>query len=99
VLLTRSPVADAKSIKNEVEIEGFRQCHVRDGVALVNQHVNTRNARVKYFPVQVRYFAWLEDQLLRGVKMNENQAADQLEIYRRYEPVNLNSCIDCNSTH
>jgi Xaa-Pro aminopeptidase len=34
-MVTRSPVADAKSIKNVTELEGFRQCHVRDGVALV----------------------------------------------------------------
>ncbi|KAL7415087.1 Creatinase/aminopeptidase [Mrakia frigida] len=33
--LARSPVTDAKAIKNLVELEGFRQCHVRDGVALV----------------------------------------------------------------
>ncbi|KAF9515132.1 hypothetical protein BS47DRAFT_1294380 [Hydnum rufescens UP504] len=29
-----SPIADAKAIKNAVEIEGFRQCHIRDGAAL-----------------------------------------------------------------
>jgi len=34
VMITRSPVADAKSLKNEVEVEGFRQCHIRDGAAL-----------------------------------------------------------------
>ena len=33
--VTRSAVADAKAIKNEVELEGFRQSHIRDGVALV----------------------------------------------------------------
>ncbi|KAF1957266.1 putative Xaa-Pro aminopeptidase P [Byssothecium circinans] len=30
----RSPVGDAKAIKNEVELEGMRQCHIRDGAAL-----------------------------------------------------------------
>ena len=30
----RSPVGDAKAIKNETELEGMRQCHIRDGVAL-----------------------------------------------------------------
>ncbi|KAF2008850.1 putative Xaa-Pro aminopeptidase P [Aaosphaeria arxii CBS 175.79] len=30
----RSPIADAKAIKNEVELEGMRQCHIRDGAAL-----------------------------------------------------------------
>jgi Xaa-Pro aminopeptidase len=29
-----SPVADAKAIKNETELEGMRQCHIRDGAAL-----------------------------------------------------------------
>ncbi|KAL2259044.1 hypothetical protein VTK26DRAFT_7408 [Humicola hyalothermophila] len=31
----RSPVGDAKAVKNEVELEGMRQCHVRDGAALI----------------------------------------------------------------
>ncbi len=30
----RSPVGDAKAIKNKTELEGMRQCHVRDGAAL-----------------------------------------------------------------
>lgn len=30
----RSPVADAKSIKNKTELQGMRQCHIRDGAAL-----------------------------------------------------------------
>ncbi|KAK8201470.1 peptidase M24 [Phyllosticta paracitricarpa] len=31
----RSPIADAKAVKNEVELEGMRACHVRDGAALI----------------------------------------------------------------
>ncbi|KAK5942159.1 hypothetical protein PMZ80_006114 [Knufia obscura] len=31
----RSPVADAKAIKNPTELEGMRQCHIRDGAALI----------------------------------------------------------------
>ncbi|KAJ6132358.1 hypothetical protein N7471_007573 [Penicillium samsonianum] len=31
---TRSPVADAKAVKNEIELEGMRACHIRDGAAL-----------------------------------------------------------------
>ncbi|EGO03418.1 hypothetical protein SERLA73DRAFT_174889 [Serpula lacrymans var. lacrymans S7.3] len=34
VLVVPSPVAALKTIKNETEIEGFRQCHIRDGAAL-----------------------------------------------------------------
>jgi Xaa-Pro aminopeptidase len=30
----RSPVGDAKSVKNETELEGMRACHIRDGAAL-----------------------------------------------------------------
>ncbi|CAG8652193.1 25766_t:CDS:10, partial [Racocetra persica] len=33
---TRSPVTDAKAIKNEAELEGMRQCHLRDACALIN---------------------------------------------------------------
>lgn len=31
----RSPIGDAKAIKNTVELEGMRQCHIRDGAALI----------------------------------------------------------------
>jgi len=30
----RSPIRDAKAIKNATELEGMRQCHIRDGAAL-----------------------------------------------------------------
>ncbi|KAJ7096044.1 peptidase M24, structural domain-containing protein [Mycena epipterygia] len=33
-VLVPSPVADMKAIKNETELEGFRQSHIRDGAAL-----------------------------------------------------------------
>lgn len=64
MVLVASPVAALKAIKNPTEIEGFRQCHIRDGTALV------------------RYFAWLEKQLVNGEKVNEYQGAEQLEKYR-----------------
>jgi len=31
---TRSPIADAKAVKNDTELEGMRACHIRDGAAL-----------------------------------------------------------------
>ncbi|ETS75675.1 Xaa-Pro aminopeptidase P [Pestalotiopsis fici W106-1] len=31
----RSPIEDHKAVKNAAELEGMRQCHVRDGAALV----------------------------------------------------------------
>jgi len=33
--IVRSPIAEFKAIKNTVELEGFRQCHIRDGAALI----------------------------------------------------------------
>jgi Xaa-Pro aminopeptidase len=33
-MISRSPIADLKAIKNETEMEGFRQSHIRDGAAL-----------------------------------------------------------------
>jgi len=69
-MIGRSPVQDAKAEKNEVEMEGMRQCHIRDGTALVE------------------YFAWLEDQLLNGVNLDEVAAADKLEEFRKYAPLN-----------
>ncbi len=31
----RSPIADLKAVKNSVELEGFRSCHITDGIAMV----------------------------------------------------------------
>lgn len=31
----RSPIADEKAVKNETELRGMRECHIRDGAALV----------------------------------------------------------------
>ncbi|EPS39037.1 hypothetical protein H072_7191 [Dactylellina haptotyla CBS 200.50] len=61
----RSPVTVAKAVKNETELDGMRNCHIRDGVALIE------------------YFAWLEEQLLAGKEMDEVDAADQLEEFRK----------------
>ena len=35
VVQLRSPVTVAKAIKNETELQGFRNCHLRDAAALV----------------------------------------------------------------
>ncbi|KAF5318517.1 hypothetical protein D9619_010897 [Psilocybe cf. subviscida] len=32
--IVRSPITDLKAIKNATELDGFRQCHIRDGAAL-----------------------------------------------------------------
>ncbi|KAJ3042961.1 hypothetical protein HDV00_006268 [Rhizophlyctis rosea] len=50
---SRSPVMIAKSIKNEVELEGFRQSHIRDAAALISyfawledELVNKKNTQI-----------------------------------------------------
>lgn len=35
VIFKESPVTLFKAVKNETELEGFRNCHIRDGVAMV----------------------------------------------------------------
>ena len=65
VTIQRSPIQDAKAIKNQTEMDGFRECHKRDGAALV------------------QYFAWLEEELDQGRKIDEVEGADKLESYRR----------------
>ncbi|KAI5806544.1 putative Xaa-Pro aminopeptidase P [Peziza echinospora] len=35
VEILRSPIEDSKSIKNETELNGMRNCHIRDGAALI----------------------------------------------------------------
>ncbi|CEP17177.1 hypothetical protein [Parasitella parasitica] len=60
----RSFINDAKAIKNERELKGMRECHIRDGAALV------------------RYFAWLENQLAAGHRLDEVEAGDHLEKLR-----------------
>lgn len=64
VEVVRSPIEEAKAIKNDTEREGMRKCHIRDGAALI------------------KYFSWLEDELLKGSELDEVQAADKLEELR-----------------
>ncbi|KAG8763971.1 hypothetical protein FRC11_007652, partial [Ceratobasidium sp. 423] len=64
--VVRSSVADAKSIKNAVELEGFRNCHIRDGVALA-----------RYFAHLEEHLSGPEQP-----KWSEYQAAQVLERYR-----------------
>ncbi|KAI1317885.1 hypothetical protein EDD11_007547 [Mortierella claussenii] len=60
----RSLVTDAKAVKNDTELNGMRQCHLRDAAAVIN------------------YFAWLEDQLAKGVILDEADGAEQLQRFR-----------------
>lgn len=68
VMEARSPVQLAKSIKNEVELEGFRQCHIRDAVALC-----------KYFS-----WLESELVEKKNTTLSEAVVADKLEAFRGY---------------
>ncbi|ORZ12899.1 Creatinase/aminopeptidase [Lobosporangium transversale] len=35
IIIDRSPIMDAKAIKNKTELEGMRQCHLRDAAAVI----------------------------------------------------------------
>ncbi|CAE6458159.1 unnamed protein product [Rhizoctonia solani] len=64
--VVRSSVADAKSIKNGAELDGFRNSHIRDGVALA-----------RYFAHLEEHLLGPEEP-----KWSEYQAAQVLERYR-----------------
>lgn len=64
---SRSPVMVAKSIKNEVEMEGFRQCHIRDSAALCNFFSWLENELVNK----------------KNSSISEVDSADKLEQFRR----------------
>jgi len=63
--VVRSPIEEAKAVKNETERNGMRKCHIRDGAALT------------------KYFSWLEEELGNGTVLDEVQAADKLEEFRK----------------
>lgn len=62
-----TPINIMKAIKNDVEAQGMRDCHVRDGVALV------------------KYFAWLENEMLNKRTVTEISGATKLEGFRKVD--------------
>lgn len=62
------PCALPKACKNEAELSGIREAHVRDGAALT------------------RFLAWLDQEAPKGA-LTEISAADQLEQFRRADPL------------
>jgi Xaa-Pro aminopeptidase len=65
-IIEKDIVEYTKGTKTQREIQGFRDCNIRDGAALV------------------KYFAWLEDQLMNKntTDLNEYQAALQSANFR-----------------
>ncbi|KAF1733436.1 putative Xaa-Pro aminopeptidase P [Beauveria bassiana] len=43
----KSSITDAKSVKNEVELEGMRACHIRDGAALTSYYAWLENQLIE----------------------------------------------------
>ncbi|KAJ2860092.1 hypothetical protein GGI22_002811 [Coemansia erecta] len=71
VFVGKSPIALLKALKNPVELEGMRQCHIRDGAAMANyfgwlEHEMLFNAGHQ--------------------RLSEVDVADKLEQYRREQP-------------
>ena len=70
-----------KYIKNDTEIRGFKDCHVRDGAALV------------------RYFAWLEDQIVnKNQQINEFDAAKKSAVFRAEGKLFMGESFECISS-
>lgn len=59
-----SPISWAKAIKNAAELEGMRNCHLRDAAALA------------------QFWAWMEEEIDKGVKLTEVEVADKLLEFR-----------------
>ncbi|KAJ3057386.1 hypothetical protein HK097_007565 [Rhizophlyctis rosea] len=67
---SRSPVQAAKAIKNDVELEGFRQSHIRDAAALISYFAWLEDELVNK----------------KNTKISEVDGADVLEKLRSQQP-------------
>lgn len=59
-----SPICLAKALKNPAEIDGMRNAHLRDAVAIA------------------QFWAWLENEIQKGVTLTEVEVADKLLDFR-----------------
>ncbi|KAK1258947.1 hypothetical protein QJS04_geneDACA010229 [Acorus gramineus] len=59
-----SPITLAKAVKNDAELEGMRNSHLRDAAALAE------------------FWAWLEEEISKNVKVTEVEVADRLLLFR-----------------
>ncbi|KAL8152136.1 hypothetical protein V2J09_021944 [Rumex salicifolius] len=85
VLLQQSPLALAKSLKNPVEKEGLKQCHIRDGAAVVqffvwlDKQMQELYGASGYF-VEAETTAGKRD--IGSKKLTEVSVSDKLEGFR-----------------
>ena len=69
-----------KAIKNDVEIAGMRNAHVRS--CDLAYHLYGLSLQIRDAIALCEYFAWLEREVPKG-DVTEVSAAHQLELYRR----------------
>ena len=76
-----------KAIKNDVEITGMKNAHVRS--CDHSLHINGFLPQIRDAIALCEYFAWLEREVPKG-DVTELSGAHQLELYRRYQLCNYN---------
>ncbi|KAF9591681.1 hypothetical protein IFM89_005553 [Coptis chinensis] len=85
VFLQQSPLALAKALKNPVELDGLRDCHIRDGAAVV-QYLVWLDKQMQENYGAPGYFLEQEGTHKRkptqSVKLTEVTVSDKLESFR-----------------
>lgn len=90
-ILGTSPVSAMKSVKNDVEAEGLRLCHVRDGAALIRyfhwleQNVDKANITELSGAAQLRIFRSEQDKF-RGTSFGSISAVGPNSAITHYGP-------------
>lgn len=76
-------IDEVKAIKNPTEIQGFRNAYARDGAAMVRLFYSSRQKRsFLIMGYQVRWLAWLDEQIRGGAQITEWEAAEELTAIR-----------------
>ncbi|OMJ26337.1 putative Xaa-Pro aminopeptidase P [Smittium culicis] len=83
IIQKMSPITVYKSIKNEVELNGMRQCHIRDGVAMVKWYT--------WLEHELVYNGG-------NLRLSECDVADKLEQFRREQKDNVGLSFDTISS-
>ncbi|GLJ13946.1 hypothetical protein SUGI_0222910 [Cryptomeria japonica] len=85
VLLQQSPLALSKALKNPVELEGLRNAHIRDGVAVVS-YLSWLDRQMQEIYGAAGYFSEVKGTNKRKysetAKLTEVSVSDKLEAFR-----------------
>lgn len=76
-----SPISLAKALKNDAEVEGMRNSHLRDAAALAE------------------FWAWLEDEIYKGVALTEVEVAEKLLEFRQKQTGFVDTSFDTISAY